>query len=138
VLVLVHGYACDSAVQRPEVARAIVVLDPPYAAEPEVAALADGMKPALKSDAADETVKGFFRGIDYTGATREWLKDLLERRIDALSPEMLHASLGGMWDHTDDIARRPAADAYLSRRSCPVLGIHSSRDIGELRAERLP
>jgi len=119
------------AVERPDVARAIVVLDPPYAAEPEVAALADGMKPALQSDAAVETVKGFFRGIGYTEETPEWLKVLVERRIDALSPDMLHASFVGMWDHADDIARRPGADAYLSRRSCPVLAIHSSREMGD-------
>jgi pimeloyl-ACP methyl ester carboxylesterase len=119
------------AVERPDVARAIVVLDPPYASEPEVAALADGMKPALQTDAAVETVKGFFRGIGYTAETPEWLKVLVERRIDALSPDMLHGSFVGMWDHIDDIARRPAADAYLSRRGCPVLAIHSSREMGD-------
>jgi pimeloyl-ACP methyl ester carboxylesterase len=119
------------AVERPDVARAIVVLDPPYAAEPEVAALADGMKPALQSNAAVDTVKGFFRAVGYTEETPEWLKVLVERRIDGLSPETLHDSFVGMWDHPDGVARRPAADGYLSRRGCPVLAIHSSRAMGD-------
>jgi pimeloyl-ACP methyl ester carboxylesterase len=123
--------ASSLAVERPDVARAIVVLDPPYAAEPEVAAMADGMKPALQTQGAAETVKAFFRAIGYTEETPEWLKILVERRIDALSPDMLHASFVGMWDHTGGIARRPVADAYLSRRSCPVLAIHSSRQMSD-------
>jgi pimeloyl-ACP methyl ester carboxylesterase len=119
--------ASSLAVERPHLARAVVVLDPPYASEPEVAALADGMKPALRSDAAAETVKAFFRGIGYTEETPEWLKVLVERRIDSLPPDVLHDSFVGMWDHADGIARRPASDAYLSRRRCPVLAVHSSR-----------
>jgi pimeloyl-ACP methyl ester carboxylesterase len=123
--------ASSLAVERPGVARAVVVLDPPYAAEPEVAALADGMKPALQSEAAGETVKAFFGAIGYTEQSPEWLKVLVERRIDALSPDVLHASFVSMWDHTGSIARRPAADAYLSRRDCPVLAIHSTRQMSD-------
>jgi pimeloyl-ACP methyl ester carboxylesterase len=119
------------AVERPGLARAVVVLDPPYGAEPEVAALADGMKAPLQTDAAQETLKGFFRAIGYSDESPEWLKVLVERRIDALAPEMLHASFVGMWDHPEGIARRPAADAYLSRRSCPVLAIHSTGQKGD-------
>ena len=117
------------AVERPGVARAIAVLDPPYAAEPEAAAMADGLKPVLQTEGAGEAVKGLWRAINYTDETPEWLKVYADRRIDALTPETLHGGFVSMWEHPGGIERRPTADAYLSRRDCPVLAIHSTRQM---------
>ncbi len=117
------------AVERPGVARAIVVLDPPYAAEPDAAALADSLKPALQSDECREAVKGLWRTICYTSATPDWVKVLVERRVDALPQESLYGGFVGMWDHPEGIARRPQADDYLARRTGPVLAIHSTREM---------
>jgi pimeloyl-ACP methyl ester carboxylesterase len=115
------------AVERPGVARAIVVLDPPYAAEPDAAARADGMRPALQTATAGEALKGLWRAINYTDETPAWLQALVEMRVDALPRETLYGGFVGLWDH--DISRRPTSDAYLSRRDCPVLAIHSKRDM---------
>lgn len=121
--------ASSLAVERPDVPRAIVVLDPPYAADPESAARAQGLTPALQTEAAAEAVKALWQKIHYTDETPAWLRVLVERRLDALSQETLHGGFVGMWDH--DIACQPAADAYLSRRDCPVLAIHARRDLSD-------
>jgi len=115
------------AVERPGVARAVVVLDPPYAAEPAAAALADGLVPVLQTEAAWEAVTGLWRAINYTDETPGWLKVLAERRVAADSRETLHGGFVSMWQHPGGIERRPTADAYLARRRCPVLAIHSTR-----------
>jgi pimeloyl-ACP methyl ester carboxylesterase len=120
--------ASSLAVEHPGAAHAVVVLDPPYAAEPEVAAASDSLKPALSGEGSREAVKQLWRAICYTPATPEWLKVLVERRVDALTSESLYGNFVSMWDHVDGIARRPQADAYLARRSGPVLAIHSSRE----------
>ena len=117
------------AVEHPGRVRAIVVLDPPYAADPESAALADSLKPALQGDECREAVKQLWRTLCYTEATPDWVKVLVERRVDALSQESLYGGFVGMWDHPEGIARRPKADAYLARRSCPVLAIHTIREM---------
>ena len=119
------------AVERPGLARAIVVLDPPYAAEPEFAEIAEGMKEALRGPGCHQAVKELWRQVCYTDATPEWFKVLAERRIDLLSQESLYGGFAALWDDPGGIAFRPAADDYLARRNCPVLAIHTIRPMAE-------
>jgi pimeloyl-ACP methyl ester carboxylesterase len=70
--------------------------------------------------------------VCYTDATPDWLKVLIERRIDLMSQEALHGGFVSLWDDTRGIAYRPSAGEYLARRSCPVLAIHTIRPLAEL------
>lgn len=120
------------AVERPGLARAIVVLDPPYAAEPEFSPIAEAMKEALRGSGCHQAVKELWHQVCYTDATPEWFKVLVERRIDLMSQESLYGGFVSLWDHPGGIAFRPEADGYLARRDCPVLAIHTIRQLAEL------
>ncbi len=119
------------AVERPGLARGIVVLDPPYAAEPEFAEIAEGIKEALRGAGCHQAIKELWRQVCYTDATPEWFKVLVERRIDMLSQESLYGGFVALWDYPGGIAFRPRADDYLARRNCPVLAIHTIRRMAE-------
>ena len=123
--------ASSLAVERPGLARGIVVLDPPYAAEPEFAGMAEGMKEALRGPGCHQAVKDLWRQVCYTDATPEWFKVLADRRIDLLSQESLFGGYAALWDDPGGIAFRPGADDYLARRACPVLAIHTIRRMAE-------
>lgn len=117
------------AVERPGIARAIVVLDPPYAADPGFAGIAEGIKEALRGPGCHQAIKELWRQVCYTDATPAWFTVLAERRIDMLSQESLYGGFVALWDDPGGIAFRPAADDYLARRTCPVLAIHTIRSM---------
>lgn len=116
------------AIERPGLARAIFVLDPPYAADEAGQAGADGLAPQLTSEDGREVVMGFFE-LMFAAGTPSWLPTLVRRRVAALAPEVIHGDFQAVWSHPGHIARRPRADAYLRRRSCPVLAIHAMREM---------
>jgi pimeloyl-ACP methyl ester carboxylesterase len=119
------------AVERPGLASAIVVLDPPYAAEPEFAAIAEAMKDALQGHDPHQAVKDLWRQVCYTDASPGWFKVLVDRRIDLMTRESLYGGYIALWEHPGGIAFRPTADAYLARRNCPVFAIHTIRSMAD-------
>jgi pimeloyl-ACP methyl ester carboxylesterase len=119
--------ASSLSVEHPGMARAIVVVDPPYAASEAYAAAADAMKDRLAGPGYREALKEFWNALCYTPASPPWLRTMVTRRIDALSQEALLGTYLGLWDDPSGIARQPQSDEYLRRRSEPVLALYSSQ-----------
>lgn len=114
------------AVQRPELVRAVVVVDPPYGAEPQVAAHADVLKGELAGPGCHAAAVGFFDAVGYSPATPPFLRTMVAHRVLATAPAAIAGCFAAGWDDESGIFRRPAADGYLARRACPVLAVHAA------------
>jgi pimeloyl-ACP methyl ester carboxylesterase len=57
----------------------------------------------------------------YTPASPPALRQWHARRLQAMRPHVLAESFAAMFTGPDQFGVRPAADAYLARRECPVL-----------------
>lgn len=119
------------AVERPDLVRGIAVLDPPYAADEAGQAGADAAGARLATGEWREVALSFFERC-YGPGTPRWFPTLVRRRLEALAPSVALGDFHAVWSHPEGIARSPTSEAYLSRRACPVLAIHSTRQLAEL------
>jgi len=106
------------AVEHPERVRALVCVDPGYGHPKEVAGDAPRQVRALRADA------GAALRIDewcYTQATSPMIRRWHARRLLAMPVHVLAEAYAGMFTGAEQFGVRPASDAYLSRRECPVL-----------------
>lgn len=106
------------AVEHPGRVRALVCVDPGYGQPKEVADDAARQARALTADA------GAALRIDewcYTPATPPMIKCWHARRLLAMPAHVLAEAYAGMFAGDEQFGVRPASDAYLSRRECPVL-----------------
>jgi pimeloyl-ACP methyl ester carboxylesterase len=115
--------ASSMAVERPEHVLGVVALDAPYAADEAHRPVIEGMTERLAGEHPQEIVKLFFSQATFTDQTPDWLRTLVLRRVDSVSPAMIRAGYAALWDHAG-VAFRPTSDHYLSRRTGPVLVIH--------------
>jgi pimeloyl-ACP methyl ester carboxylesterase len=117
--------ASSMAAERPERLLGVVALDAPYAAEGSGRPANEGMRERLAGEHPQEVVKSFFSQVSFTDQTPDWLRTLVLRRVESVSSEMIRAGFAALWDHAP-IAFRPESDHYLSRRTGPVLVIHTN------------
>jgi pimeloyl-ACP methyl ester carboxylesterase len=116
--------ASSMAVERPERLLGVVVLDASYAADEMGRARVEGTREQLAGEHPSEVVKSWFLSqASFTVQTPEWLRTLVLRRVDSVSPAMIRAGFAAVWDHAP-IAFRPESDRYLARRAVPVLVVH--------------
>ncbi|HEX4247189.1 MAG TPA: alpha/beta hydrolase [Pseudonocardia sp.] len=116
------------AVQRPDLVRGLVSLDAPHAADPAMRPGHEQLRKALDTDASHAVLQGFFAEYGFTDQTPDWVRVLIQRRVDACSAATIMDGFLALWDDDLQIAYRPAAHDYLARRTCPVLVLHSKAD----------
>lgn len=116
--------ASSMAVEHPEHLLGVVVLDASYAADEAGRARVERTREQLAGEHPNEVVKSWFSSqASFTDQTPDWLRTLVLRRVDSVSPAMIRAGFAALWDHAP-IAFRPETDHYLARRTVPVLVIH--------------
>ncbi|MGK5552155.1 alpha/beta fold hydrolase [Actinomadura kijaniata] len=113
------------AVEHPGRVTALVCVDPGYGQPPEVAALFPRMIEGLRSGDPYPVALANDRWC-YTPASPGWLREWHRRKILATSPRALAQAFAGMYEGDDQFGARPASDAYLARRDCPVLSCWSA------------
>ncbi len=112
------------AVEHPERIEALVAVDPAYGIAPEVAASFPAMIESLRGgDARAAAVR--IDSWSYTPATPPVIKAWHTRRLLAAHPHVLAESFAAMFTGPGQIGVRPASDAYLARRKCPVLTLRA-------------
>ncbi|MFC5830654.1 alpha/beta fold hydrolase [Nonomuraea insulae] len=102
------------AVTRPEVVRALVVVDPAYAADEQEEILIPGRLAALRAEGAQAAARQL-------GALPP---DVLAQLL-ATPRHVLAQCYAGMYAGPDAFGVRPATARYLARRRCPVLCLRS-------------
>jgi pimeloyl-ACP methyl ester carboxylesterase len=138
VVVVGHSMGCSAAtvlaVRRPDLVRALVLVDPDYAGDPAGRAhlqpIAD-----LPDDHAVRAgvVELFARRIDAATAAAP-LRERHRREVLAVAPAVVAATLRANLDDPSSIRFRPAAEPVLARRTQPVLSFH--RDPERARLEQ--
>jgi pimeloyl-ACP methyl ester carboxylesterase len=126
-----------TAVEYPDLTRGIVVLDAPYAAPDAARPVIEQMKTTLSEAARNgddekswRTVQSFFDSVLSPVGDRAWMRTLIHRRVETLSAAAIHADFVSLWNF-EEIAYQPRAGGYLSRRTCPVLVLHTNPAMAE-------
>ncbi|GLW62665.1 hydrolase [Actinomadura rubrobrunea] len=122
------------AVEQPDRVRALVCVDPGYGQPPEIAAGFPAIVERLRADPYGTALAN--DAWCYTAASPPWLREHHRRKILATSPRALVEAFAGMYSGDDQFGARPAADAYLARRACPVLSCWSHAQAGSAEWER--
>jgi pimeloyl-ACP methyl ester carboxylesterase len=116
--------ASSMAVERPQHLLGVGVLDASYAVDEAGRVRVEETREQLAGQHPDEVVTSwFFSQASFTDQTPEWLRTLVLRRVDAVSPAMIRAGFAAVWDHAP-IAFRPESGHYLAWRAVPVLVVH--------------
>jgi pimeloyl-ACP methyl ester carboxylesterase len=108
------------AVEHPSRVRALVCVEPGYGFDGAVAAGLPELTRQLR-DGDTGAVAVRMDGWSYTAASAPMLRQWHARRLLAMRPHVLAESFDAMFTGPDQFGVRPAADAYLARRECPVL-----------------
>ncbi|MCG5211669.1 alpha/beta fold hydrolase [Streptosporangium sp. KLBMP 9127] len=112
--------ASHLAVEHPGLVPALVAVEPGYGFAGTVAEAF----PSIVSSLRDGDANAVAVAIDdwsYTPASPAWLREQHRRRLLATPPHVLAEAFEAMFCAPGAIGVRPAADAYLARRDCPVL-----------------
>ncbi|MEU4834991.1 alpha/beta hydrolase [Streptosporangium sp. NPDC023615] len=107
------------AVEHPSLVRALVTVDPGYGFAGATAEYLPVLVERMRED-----VIGVSLGNEEwtaTAATPGWLREWHRRRILATPPHVLLQAFEAMFGGPDAMGLRPASEAYLTRRACPVL-----------------
>lgn len=110
------------AIERPDLVRAVVTIDPGYLVSDELAASLGPMLDAL--DASDPVpVAQAVLGGTYTPASPPALKTWHMRRIAGTPDHVLRQTLANLMG---GIALESVSAPYLARRTCPVLSFYAN------------
>ncbi|MFI6340333.1 alpha/beta fold hydrolase [Streptomyces sp. NPDC050535] len=113
------------AVERPDLVRALVAVNPRYGLHPRHAA---AMAAAVRvPDPAAAVARSLAAEEDAADGHPRWLPAWRRRRALTTDGDVLVRMLTALYHPSTGPAVRPAADAYLSRRTCPVLTVCSRR-----------
>jgi pimeloyl-ACP methyl ester carboxylesterase len=112
------------AVEHPERIVALVAVDPGYGIAPELAAAFPAMIESLRGrDTHAAAVR--MDSWSYTATTPPLIRTWHTRRLLGAHPHVLADSFAAMFTGPGQIGVRPASDAYLARRKCPVLTLRA-------------
>jgi pimeloyl-ACP methyl ester carboxylesterase len=110
------------AVEQPSRVRALVCVEPGYGFDGAVAAALPQLARRLEDgDAGAAAVR--MDEWSYPPASPPLLRHWHARRLLAMPPHVLAEAFAAMFTGPDQFGLRPAADAYLARRTCPVLSL---------------
>ncbi|TDC21918.1 alpha/beta hydrolase [Streptomyces sp. 8K308] len=112
------------AVEHPGLVRSVVSVAAAYGGDAAEAGRLPAEQAALRR-AGTAWAVGFVRGA-FTGDGPPGLRERHERLMAAMDPEVLFRYREAMYLTPDAFGLRPASEAYLRRRRCPVLAVHNS------------
>ena len=115
------------AVEHPDLVRAVVEVEPAYGVTGAFEAMLLEFVASLPGSDVLEASVGMveaFAGPTASTALRVWRR----RRVLGMRTDVLELSLRSIYVGPDQFGVRPATDAYLSRRRCPVLTVAADAD----------
>lgn len=124
------------AVEHPELIRSVTVIDPGYGLREEIGTFMPGMADGLKGDEPYKTALAM-DGTLYTPATPPAVRYWHERKILGMPPHVFAQAFSALFVDADQIGLRPQSEAYLSRRTQPVLALWADRERAEWEREVL-
>lgn len=108
------------AVERPDLVRALVLVDPVYGQDD--AMLAPVLE-GIRADPHGVAVQAF--GAFYGPSTPPWLPVWHRRRILATDPAVVRDVLVGLYSGDEGLGRAAVGAGYLARRQAPTLAVYS-------------
>lgn len=114
------------AIERPDLVRAVVAVDPAYGVTGPVEDMIAGLFEIMRTNAV-ETAAAALAGMEGT-ETSDALRALHRRRTLGADPAVVAEVFNGMYEPVDQFGFRAASGQYLARRRCPVLAFHQSAD----------
>ncbi|MDQ2649098.1 MAG: alpha/beta hydrolase [Actinomycetota bacterium] len=118
------------AVEHPDRVAAVVAVDPAYGVDPSLLPMIEMMRDTF--DVAPLDAAGIAFAIFYTDDTPAHLRTWHERRLAGDPPHVVRDTFLNIYFGPDAWAARPAADAYLARRSCPTFAVYADEGRSEL------
>ncbi|MEU6348988.1 alpha/beta hydrolase [Streptomyces sp. NPDC047072] len=118
------------AVEHPSLVRAVVAVDPSYGFEAE---FVPQLAAAFRVPDPVGTAAAVLGGLENTaapGPEAEALRVWHRRRILGMDPMTVRDVFHGLFDESAaPLTARPRVDAYLSRRTCPVLSVSAAASL---------
>jgi pimeloyl-ACP methyl ester carboxylesterase len=128
VIAIGHSFgafvASALAVQHPSLVRAVVAVDPGYGRDDTLADTASQLISALSVSEDNSPAGEVFEHMDGV-ATPINLRLWHRRRVLGTPKDVLLKALHSLYRDPDEFASRRGADAFLQRRICPVLTVHT-------------
>jgi pimeloyl-ACP methyl ester carboxylesterase len=118
------------AVERSDLVRAVVAVDPAYGVAGPMAEMIGALFDVMRSDVGVGVAADSLAAIEGT-ETSDALRTLHRRRVLGMDPVVLAEAFNGMYEPADQFGFRTASEEYLKQRRCPVLSIHQSAETGE-------
>lgn len=112
------------AVEHPERVTALVCVDPAYGQPPEAAAAFPAMIAALAKEPYGTALAN--DAWCYTPASPEYLRNWHARKILGTPEHVLAQAFAALYSGDGQIGLRAESEAYLARRTCPVLSCWSA------------
>ncbi len=109
------------AVERPDLVRAVVAIDPGHLLPDALASMLAGAMTAYESEDPGLTAKNFFDQASHVPATPPALATWHNRRAEGLSGEVARQTLSGLIGGPSPFALRANSEPYLRRIGCPIL-----------------
>ncbi|MFD1544571.1 alpha/beta fold hydrolase [Nonomuraea guangzhouensis] len=116
------------AVERPDLVRAVVAVDPGYGFDTGFAAEIAAAFRTPDPVGVAAAVLAAMEGPEVEPALA-WLPAWHRRRTLGTSPETTAAVFLGLFDAPNEVTLRPAAEGYLRRRACPVLTVSANASL---------
>ncbi|GAB3667094.1 hypothetical protein GCM10027589_32630 [Actinocorallia lasiicapitis] len=118
------------AIEHPGLVEAVAVIDPAYGLRPEVGAFLPRMADALRGPDGHATALAMDATL-YTPATPAYVRAWHTRKILGTPIEVVAQAFAGMFTDDDQFGIRPRSEAYLSRRTQPVLALWADAERAE-------
>jgi pimeloyl-ACP methyl ester carboxylesterase len=118
------------AVEHPERVNAVVTVDAGYGLRPEIGAFMPGMADALRGPGGHDTALAMEATL-YTPATPLFLRQWHHRKILGTPIEVVAQVFSALFVDDDQFGLRPQSEAYLSRRTQPVLALWADPERAE-------
>ena len=128
------------AVEYPELVRSVIAVDPGYGRSGDDDVIEKSVGHLIQALATDaglaDAVEAFalMEGPTTPAGLREWHG----RRLYGTDRHVLVAALRGLFEAQGCIGTRKDASAYLARRSCPTLAVHTDSEQARWEASTFP
>jgi pimeloyl-ACP methyl ester carboxylesterase len=114
------------AVEQPRLARAVVALEAAYGVAGSTADALPRLVKALRQDAV--SVAQVMEQLSFTSGTADVIRTWHTRQLAGAHEHVLSAAFCAQFVDPDAWGVRAASEAYLARRTCPVLSIWADRE----------